>query len=306
MKKLVILFLLFVVVSVGVCGVDDVSLVINGEALNFDVPPVIENGRTLVPLRAIFEALEAEVEWLNDTREIVSQFQGKEIRLQINNKQANNKGVMTTLDVPPMLIEGRTLVPLRFVSESMGADVVWDDATKTITITTNKKEIVPVKQEFVEGTTSREQKVANYKKMDMERVPTVQEAEKIKIADIVTGVGGGYVDKYGYFKEGGTFSQFNATFPDVTLDFKLTKSKHNFEGVFYDVYSISSVPQGLRLRNGWVIKDSEVISSVANVGPDNYYIIEDRLKQGDSVLISYSDPETHDMVFMSANINIVN
>ena len=134
MKKLVILFLLFVVVSVGVCGVDDVSLVINGEALNFDVPPVIENGRTLVPLRAIFEALGADVEWLNDTREIVSQFQGKEIRLQINNKQANNKGVMTTLDVPPQIKEGRTLVPLRFIAESLDKDVEWIADTRTVII----------------------------------------------------------------------------------------------------------------------------------------------------------------------------
>lgn len=134
MKKFTIALLLLVVLSVGAFATNDISVLINGNTTNFDVPPVIENGRTLVPLRAIFEALGAEVEWLNDTREIVSQVQGKEIRLQINNKQANNKGVMTTLDVPPQIKEGRTLVPLRFIAESLDKDVEWIADTRTVII----------------------------------------------------------------------------------------------------------------------------------------------------------------------------
>ena len=134
MKKFTVALLLLVVLSVGAFATNDISVLINGKTTNFDVPPVIENGRTLVPLRAIFEALGADVEWLNDTREIVSQVQGKEIRLQINNKQANNKGVMTTLDVPPQIKEGRTLVPLRFIAESLDKNVEWKNDTRTVII----------------------------------------------------------------------------------------------------------------------------------------------------------------------------
>lgn len=144
MKKFTIALLLLVVLSIGAFATNDISVLINGNTTNFDVPPQIENGRTLVPLRAIFEVLGADVEWLNDTREIVSQFQGKEIRLQINNKQANNKGVMTTLDVPPQIKEGRTLVPLRFIAESLDKDVEWIADTRIVII--NDKSDKPKEQ----------------------------------------------------------------------------------------------------------------------------------------------------------------
>jgi hypothetical protein len=61
MKKFIVVLLLLVVLSVGAFATNNISVLINGKTTNFDVPPQIENGRTLVPLRAIFEALGAEV-----------------------------------------------------------------------------------------------------------------------------------------------------------------------------------------------------------------------------------------------------
>lgn len=110
-------------------------VMLDGEALQFDVPPVIENGRTLVPLRAIFEALGAEISWNDATQTVLAQKSGTQVVLTIGNPQAYKNNTSVLLDVPPKIIQGRTMVPLRFVSEAMGADVKWDGVTGTILIT---------------------------------------------------------------------------------------------------------------------------------------------------------------------------
>lgn len=113
-----------------------IKVVLNGQPLTFDVPPEIRNNRTLVPLRAIFEALGATITWDGATRTITATRGDMVIELQIDNAQAKRRGQALTLDQAPVLSNNRTLVPLRFVSESFGAEVKWDGATRTITITT--------------------------------------------------------------------------------------------------------------------------------------------------------------------------
>jgi len=115
---------------------DDISVILDGTALTFDVPPQIIDGRTLVPLRAIFEALGAEVNWDGNTQTITATDDDTEIILTIGSTTATVNGQATQIDVPAMIIDGRTLVPLRFVAESFGVDVDWDATTRTITITT--------------------------------------------------------------------------------------------------------------------------------------------------------------------------
>jgi hypothetical protein len=97
------------------------------------VPPVIEQGRTLVPLRAIFEALGADVKWDGSTQTVIAIKAGKEIKLIIGG-QAYKNGQPVTLDVPAKIVDGRTMVPLRFVSEALGTSVRWEDATQTVSI----------------------------------------------------------------------------------------------------------------------------------------------------------------------------
>jgi polygalacturonase len=110
------------------------KVVLNGDTLSFDVPPIIENGRTLVPLRAIFEAMGANVSWEDTTRTVTATKENTEIKLTIGG-QAYKNGQLVTLDVPAKIINDRTMVPLRFVSESFGCQVVWDNTTQTIAIT---------------------------------------------------------------------------------------------------------------------------------------------------------------------------
>jgi len=112
----------------------EVSVVLNGKALSFDVPPQIINGRTLVPLRVIFESLGATVDWNGATQTVTAIKGGTTVSLTIGSNILTKNGVGVELDVPAQLINDRTLVPARAVAEAFGATVGWIDATQTVTI----------------------------------------------------------------------------------------------------------------------------------------------------------------------------
>jgi hypothetical protein len=114
---------------------DNITVLVNGTAVIFDQPPIIENGRTLVPLRAIFEALGAKVDWNQSTQTVTAIRGDTTVTLTIGSNTLNRNGEQVTLDVPAQLVGGRTLVPARAVAESFGAKVEWDAGTRTVTIT---------------------------------------------------------------------------------------------------------------------------------------------------------------------------
>jgi hypothetical protein len=103
--------------------------------VRFDVPPQIINGRTLVPFRLIAEAININVSWDGKTRVISASDGNIRVMLQIDNKTAQVNELPSPLDAPPVIIDGRTLVPLRFFSETFGCRVEWDKAARTIRIT---------------------------------------------------------------------------------------------------------------------------------------------------------------------------
>lgn len=122
-KKLVVVLTL----SLLLCGVSLAvgaapSVFVNGEALVSENPVVLENDRTLVPFRAIFETVNQEVYWNADDMSITSGV----IWLQIDNAVATVNGENVTLDVPAKLINDVTYVPLRFIAESLDKEVLWD------------------------------------------------------------------------------------------------------------------------------------------------------------------------------------
>ena len=114
-----------------------VSVLVNEEKVVMDVLPVIEDGRTLVPVRAISEALNAEVGWDAVNRKVTVNNSADTIILYVNSATASVSGVAKTLDVPVRIVGGRTMIPLRFIMENFGATVQWDAATYTVSITTN-------------------------------------------------------------------------------------------------------------------------------------------------------------------------
>lgn len=116
---------------------NEVRVVVNGKQVAFDQKPVIENSRTLVPMRAIFEALGAEVTWDNDTRSVLAVSEsGTKITLMIDSKNmlVNGKD-MVVLDVPAKIMGSRTMVPLRAISEAFNCKVEWDGKNRLVTIT---------------------------------------------------------------------------------------------------------------------------------------------------------------------------
>ncbi len=110
-------------------------VMLNGQQLSFDVPPTIESGRTLVPLRAIFEAMGAAVNWNAASSTVTATKGSSTIILPVGARTATVNGQNVTLDVPAKIVNSRTLVPLRFVSESLGAQVDWNNTERLVTIT---------------------------------------------------------------------------------------------------------------------------------------------------------------------------
>ena len=101
-----------------------------------DTDPIIENSRTLVPMRAIFETLGAEVDWDGTNKTAVVTKDGTTISLKIDDTIAYINDEPVELDVPARIKNSRTLVPVRFVAESLNADVTWDDALRAVLINT--------------------------------------------------------------------------------------------------------------------------------------------------------------------------
>lgn len=111
-----------------------ISVKLNGKDIAFDQPPVILDGRTLVPLRAIFEALSATVEWDGATGTITSVRGDTTVVMQVGSSSFTVNGEEKQLDVPAQIVGGRTMVPARAVAESFDLQVGWDAATRTVTI----------------------------------------------------------------------------------------------------------------------------------------------------------------------------
>ncbi len=118
-----------------------ITVFLDGEQLTFDVDPVLESGRTLVPMRAIFEALGAKVEWDDVTWTAIATKGDTKIEITIDSNKMLKNGEVVELDVPARLIDSRTLVPVRAVSEGMGANVNWDDVLWQVIITTNPQDV---------------------------------------------------------------------------------------------------------------------------------------------------------------------
>jgi hypothetical protein len=107
---------------------------VGSETIELEAPPVIEKGFTLVPLRFISEAFGASVDWNDALKVITINYRTLAIQLQVGSTVAVVDNSIVKLDAPPKIINGRTLVPIRFISETFGATVDWDGTTKTVTI----------------------------------------------------------------------------------------------------------------------------------------------------------------------------
>jgi phosphoglycolate phosphatase-like HAD superfamily hydrolase len=115
-------------------GEDGLKAFVNGKRPNFDVQPFVENGRTLVPFRAMAEALEAEVSFDAATRTVTVKRGDTMVQLQLGSSVAWINGVEYPLDVPAQTVQNRTVIPMRFLAEAFGAEVTFDPETQSIIV----------------------------------------------------------------------------------------------------------------------------------------------------------------------------
>lgn len=128
---LVLASTLFIPPDKAVAGI---KVVLEDKQLQFDVAPQIVNGRVLVPLRGIFAALQADVKWDAMKRTVTVKKDNTSFQLTVNQKTAYKDSQKITLDAPPVIINGRTMVPLRFIGEALGSTVEWKAQTQTVVI----------------------------------------------------------------------------------------------------------------------------------------------------------------------------
>jgi hypothetical protein len=114
----------------------NISVFVNGQRMSFDQPPIMQSGRVFVPLRSIFQQLGASVVYNNGV--INATGSGRTISLTIGSTTAVVNGQQQTLDVAPFTESDRTLVPLRFIAQALGAIVNWDDSSYAVTITSGR------------------------------------------------------------------------------------------------------------------------------------------------------------------------
>ncbi len=142
----ILMMLSISVLAVCPCTQNTVAVYVDGEKLSFpdQVPFINPDSRTLVPVRFVSEALGANVDWNGELQRVDISHQGKGIKLTIGQKEAKVDAGVVTLDTNAAIVSDRTMVPLRFVSECLGAEVEWNGNAREVYITTpNAKPVKP-------------------------------------------------------------------------------------------------------------------------------------------------------------------
>ncbi|MBE5041164.1 stalk domain-containing protein [Ructibacterium gallinarum] len=144
MKKSIALLLVLIltigILPFGVLASENIYVTVDGATLNFDQPPIMQNDRVLVPMRLIFETLGATVEWDEYNQYVKATKDDISITMQIGNNTMVKNGQYITLDTAPILLNGRTLVPVRAVAESLEATVEWRGEINTVVI---EQKVIP-------------------------------------------------------------------------------------------------------------------------------------------------------------------
>ncbi len=206
-------------------------LTINDELLECEVPPIVFNDYSVVPARDVFEKLGAEVTWNGQREQVIVNYKGINLILYINNKMAYKNGRADLMPIVPKIINGKTMIPVRYVSETMGFDVDFDSKTDTISIRTEKTTTVtPTPQPSTTPT--------SYATLNSYRCIVSDEGITATFALSATGV---------------KYSAFSLTGPDrIVVDFAETKQgatirNQTFDSEFATAVRIGQQTESLRV-----------------------------------------------------------
>lgn len=117
----------------------DIKVIVNGKKIQSDVSPMLVENTTMLPFRPILNAIgvkDDQITWREKSQSIEIKTDKKYIFLAIGTKGAVVDSGMQTLNVAPFIAQNRTMIPVRFISEALGATVNWDENTQTVTIKT--------------------------------------------------------------------------------------------------------------------------------------------------------------------------
>jgi len=140
MKKILLIVSIILSLSITPVFAGSINVMLDNSKVNFVSEPVIENGTTLVPMRQIFEAIGAKIEWNQALKQVTATLNNNTVILTVDSNTAKLNDSNINLTVSPKIINGSTYVPIRFIAESTGANVEWDNQTKTVVITTKTKD----------------------------------------------------------------------------------------------------------------------------------------------------------------------
>lgn len=156
-KKAILILFILIILPVKAFASSNIELFVNGSFVNSDVEPIIENNRTLVPVRVISENLGYEVKWNEKTESVSINGNNKNIVMTINSSTSFVNNKKFTLDTPAKIINNRTFVPVRFIAESLGTNVDWDNENRVVVVGNGYEKIKGFKkvkvQRVVDGDT---------------------------------------------------------------------------------------------------------------------------------------------------------
>lgn len=142
LRKILLFFITYICISLipiaclvaNAAEDQEIKVFVNDTRVQFDVPPIFINNRTMVPIRAVFEAMGADVQWNDSIKTAIITKGDRKVQIQLDNHNALVDGRVVRMDVPAAGINGRILVPVRFISENLGLQVDWVNDTKTVFI----------------------------------------------------------------------------------------------------------------------------------------------------------------------------
>lgn len=166
--KITILILIMVLVFSTTAAAAGPKVYLDGRALHFDVDPVIENNRSLVPLRDIFEAMGAKVEWDQQNQTACAVKGNTTVKLTVGNTRPMVNGKVQALDTAAKIVNQRILAPLRFVGEAFGGTVSWEQTANRIDIITQSSAQAAPSQNILKITGEKLKTAANYSLSDLQ------------------------------------------------------------------------------------------------------------------------------------------
>ena len=274
-KILTIVLIVTCLLSLPTSAVElPIRVVVNGTKINFpDAEPFIdENSRTQVPIRFVGEALGANVSWDGNTKKVTITLNGKKVVLQIGNKNYEVNGQQKQMDTVALLKESRTFVPVRFVSEALGATVKWNANIRTVYIDMNG-DVAP-SPEPTGGT------VKYYDGIAFNDVTDVDQYGRIKV-DKLKEFLLKLADQLRFVKENGRY-YIECTYPEIPEGYEwgLGITIYNKDGTRDGYSPIGRNPEWLIPAKGSFKKEATVVTDIKNVKLFNIVISLDHVETG--------------------------